>query len=48
VGAAEGELCVIGQRVHVAAGAVVAAGEERDAEGAAAVGDAAAHATVRA
>jgi hypothetical protein len=34
--------------VRVAAGAEVAAGEERDAEGGASVGDGAAHATVRA
>ncbi len=36
VGGADGDLCVVGQRVRVAPGEVVAAGTERDAEGAAA------------
>jgi glucose-1-phosphate adenylyltransferase len=34
VGAARGELCVVGQRVRVAPDGTVAAGEQRDAEGA--------------
>jgi hypothetical protein len=34
VGAAGGELCVVGQRVRVAPDGTVAAGEQRDAEGA--------------
>jgi glucose-1-phosphate adenylyltransferase len=36
VGGPDGDLCVVGQRVRVAPGEVVAAGTERDAEGAAA------------
>lgn len=38
VGGERGELSVVGQRVRIAAGEHVAAGEERDAEGAAAAG----------